>query len=203
MNRLSSQITGQQCPGSKDQSDHSLSGIGTSGGVTVGMPLHKWLVTWYCIAGDKWVPLGPAFSPSFYFSHIGTFWIKKKDVENRAQPKPPKPGTYREPGSVKFSKNRNRNLPGSPKTWQTSNRNLTRNRTENLRPYFLVWTNNFQVIPGTLYKLRTYTWISVFFIPYSYRVYKKLKKFLCGVIMWVISPPRRKNSSILWYWKVV
>ena len=34
----------------------------------------------------------------------------------RGLPKPPKPGTYQEPGSVKISKTRNRNLPGSPKT---------------------------------------------------------------------------------------
>ena len=38
------------------------------------------------------------------------------EVVYRGLPKPPKPGTYREPGSVKFSKTRNRNLPGSPKT---------------------------------------------------------------------------------------
>ena len=56
----------------------------------------------------------------------------------RGLPKQPKPGTYREPGSVKFSKTRNRNLPGHPKTLQTSNRNLTRNRTKKLRPFNLV-----------------------------------------------------------------
>ena len=36
-------------------------------------------------------------------------------VNVRGLPKPPKPGTYREPGSVKFSKTGNQNEPGSPK----------------------------------------------------------------------------------------
>ena len=37
-------------------------------------------------------------------------------IDDRGLPKPPKPGTYQEPGNVKFSKTRNRNLPGSSKT---------------------------------------------------------------------------------------
>ena len=39
---------------------------------------------------------------------------KRQYKKGRGLPKPPKPGTYREPGSVRFSK--------------TSNRNLTRNQ---------------------------------------------------------------------------
>ena len=70
----------------------------------------------------------------------------------RGLPKPPKPGTYREPGSVKFSKTRNRNLPGSPKTWQTSNRNLTRNRNQEFKALHLGLPRKFLVEPGILGK---------------------------------------------------
>ena len=70
----------------------------------------------------------------------------------RGLPKPPKPGTYREPGSVKFSKTRNRNLPGSPKTWQTSNRNLTRNRNQEFKALHLSLPRNLLVEPRILSK---------------------------------------------------
>ena len=39
----------------------------------------------------------------FYFCDVEQF----RSLFHRAQPKPLKPGTYREPGSVKFSKTRN------------------------------------------------------------------------------------------------
>ena len=50
--------------------------------------------------------------------HVGNIYTvnKKNTAKARGQPKPLKPGTYRETGGVKFSKTRNRNLPGSPKT---------------------------------------------------------------------------------------